>query len=136
MISIGSIFSGPELKESAIDTAIKRLTKAAIDVRGDFVLGQHPSVNVVFHVPGSLGGPGSEYIQTGKFSRKQQLLLVAVPVPDTEVSNDQVMDFLIDSLKSANAVAFDFFRNKGLNFPLAVAEEMVGKIYERVSEIA
>ena len=61
MISIGTIFEGPELKESAIDSALRRLGKAAIDVRGDLELGEHPAVNVVFHVPGSLGRPLNDW---------------------------------------------------------------------------
>lgn len=133
MISIGAIYRGPELDESAVNAAIRRVGKAAIAARGNFAVGQCPSINVVFYVPGSLGKPDFQYISEGKFSRKQQLLLVAVPVPEEEVSNDDVMDFLIESLHGANAVAFAFFRRKGMDYPLKEAEALVAEIRESVA---
>src|SRR5262249_8838944 len=96
-----------------------------------------PEINVVFYVAGSLGSPDWDGVRDAKFSRKRQLLMVQVAVPPELVRSRTLNEYLFDSLDRANAVAFEFFRTKGLSFPLADAERLVRRIRERVeSEIA
>lgn len=133
MISIGSVLEGPELRHSSIDEALAKAMEAAVESRDHFELGSAPSVNVVFYVPGSLGRPDWDLLRSGRFSRKDKLLMVQVAVPEDIVSSDSAVDFVINSLYGANAIALDEFGEKGMEYPLAEAEELVGKIRERLT---
>ncbi|QDU57916.1 hypothetical protein [Aeoliella mucimassa] len=133
MISLGSVLKGPELSGSQIDSAIMAATKAAAELRGEFKFGSSPAVNVVFHVPGSTGSPDWDGLQNTKFSRQQQLLMVVVAVPENIVNSANPEDFVIKSLYGANAVAFEFFRQKDMDFPLVEAEQLVASIKARIT---
>jgi hypothetical protein len=132
MISIGCVYRGPELEGSYTFRVLGALMNAAIDCRGSFEVGKSPGINVVFYVPGSLGAPDWEGIRDAKFSPKRQYLMVQVAVPEELVNSPGLTDFAIESLRGANAVAFEFFRVRGLEFPLREAEELVDQITERV----
>lgn len=132
MISIGSVMNGPELDGSETDRLISTVMKAAIKYRDSTAYETGPAINVVYHVPGSLGAPDWEGIRDAKFSRKRQLLMVQVAVPKDQVNSPTLKQYLIDSLHQANAVAFQFFHQKGLVFPLADAESLVQRIAERL----
>lgn len=129
MISIGIHLKGPELSKSPIDQALTAALNAAIDARGEFRVGDEPSVNVVFLVPGSLGVADFDFLREGKFSAKDKLLLVEAPVPQRAMNAESIRSFIIDSLHGANAVAFDFFRRRGKEeFALEKAEALVKRI--------
>lgn len=55
MISMGSVFRGPELKGSSFDEAQMAAARALTELRGPLTLGAIPLVNAVFVVAGSLG---------------------------------------------------------------------------------
>lgn len=133
MIAIGVQLSGPELEDSPIDLAIMAAMRAAIEARGDYVEGMVPAVNVVFCVPGSLARPDWDYIQVAKYSAKRKLLLVQVAVSPEAVHSDTALDDVIEALYGANANAFEFYRQKGMDYPLAEAETLVGEI-RRIAE--
>ena len=128
MISIGSVLRGPELRESNISDALRIAAKTLIRVRGDLELGSVPSVNVVFYVPGSQGQPDWDGLRDGRYSAKDKLLMVQVAVPEEMVSSNSALEFIVDSLHGANAVAFEVFRQKGMDYPLRKAEELVASI--------
>ena len=133
MISIGAIYGGPELDDSIIEHAINLAQKTAIKIRKDFKIGSSPAVNVVFHVPGSISSPDWEWLRDAKFSRRDQLLMVQVAVPEEVVESSHPEKFIIDSLYGANAVAFEFYRQKGIDYPLADAEQLVEEIEKRLT---
>jgi hypothetical protein len=60
--------------------------------------------------------------------------MVQVAVPEELVESEMPEPFIIESLHGANAVAFEFFRQKGMDYPLAEAEELVDKIEERMNK--
>jgi hypothetical protein len=132
MISIGSVLMGPEHQQSHAHSLVGVVMRAAEECRGSFKSDSSPAVNVVFYVPGSLDSPDWEGIRDAKFSRKRQLLMVQVAVPSYLVSSPLLKQFLLESLHDANRVAFEFFRKKGLSFPLADAEALVERIRERM----
>jgi len=134
MISIGAVFGGPELRDSAIDIAIRSAQKAIFDARGEFCSGGIPSINVVFHVSGSLSKPDWDGLRDAKFSKKQLLLMVQVAVPEDMNYNDKVIDYVVKSLRGANAIAFEFYRQKNMDYPLREAEKLVSEIKERLIE--
>ncbi len=136
MISLGNVLKGPELSGSQVDRAIMAATKAAAELRGEFEFGSSPAVNVVFHVPGSMGSPDWDGLRDATFSRQQQLLMVQVAVPESVVESANPEEFVIESLYGANAVAFEFFRQKNMDFPLAEAEKLVASIESRMKKAA
>jgi hypothetical protein len=106
--------------------------KAAAEARGGFTVGLRPAMNVVFYVPGSLGDfPNITKVAAGRFSRKQKLLLVEVPVPRDIAASGGSVEFVIDALHQANAIAADVFARKGPEpFDLAKAEAIVERVKE------
>ncbi|MCX5677327.1 MAG: hypothetical protein NTX87_20275 [Planctomycetota bacterium] len=109
--------------------------KACKQIRGDWVEGSAPAVNVVFYVPGSLDTYGSlGQIEAARFSRKKKLLLVAVPVPPEVAQAGGSVEFVIDALHKANAIATEVFAHKGTEpFDLAKAEAIVEKVRESLA---
>lgn len=125
MISIGSVFKGPELRETVFSTALRKASKVLSEKRGPLLLGEQPLVNVVFVVPGSFGIPDFKGIEYGQFSKKDRAVVVQVAVPPQIVHSETALAFIVQSLHGANAMAFEFFRQKGDEFRLRDAEELV-----------
>jgi hypothetical protein len=134
MIAIGAVYGEPEQKGSAIDQAISAAMRAAAKLRAPWEIGHIPGVNVVFSVPGRLTSPDWEGLRDGKFSRKQQFLMIQVAVPREMVSSVETEDFIVESLHKANALALKVFHKKGIEFPLAQAHALVGRIENELKE--
>lgn len=137
MIGIGAVYGGPEASDSRIYDIINSITKVASNLTESFKFGSAPAINIVFHVPGSLSKNEFEGIRDAKFSRKDKLLMVQISVPEEKLDAEDLLDFLILSMHQANAVAFHFFTDRGIDFPLAQAEELVkqvGKIVKKDSQ--
>ena len=49
-------------------------------------------------------------------------------MPADVVQRNAALDFVIRELHGANALAFEFYRQKKMEFPLAEAEQLVGRI--------
>lgn len=133
MILIGNYFSGPEHDSSQANRVLSNVMRIAKELRGSFEVGDGPAVNVVFCVPGSLGGPDWDWLQEARFSKKKKLLLVQVAVPPDVVEAPALKEFAIKSLRGANAIAFLTFNEKGMTFPLKEAEQFVTQIKERLA---
>lgn len=134
MISIGAVYRGPELRDSHINRVISASMQSAMKIRSELESASRPSVNVIFYVPGSLGEPDWDGLREAKFSLRQKLLMVQVAVPQEVVDSATPEDYVIESLYGANAVAFEFFRQKQMQFPLAEAEQLVKSIASSVSK--
>jgi len=129
MILIGAHHGGPELRGTPIERAITAAMRAAIKARGSYVEGSVAAVNVVFCTPGSIvGRPDWDHGRVAKYSAKSKLVLVQVAVPEDVVERETALDFVIRELHGANALAFEFYRQKKIEFPLADAEQLVGRI--------
>ena len=100
--------------------------RAAIKMREQFETAQTPGINVVFHVPGRLLAPDWSELRIERFSRKKQLLLVSVPVPQEIIGSDLslIHRFVVESLRSASNLALEVFHDKGIAFPIADAEKL------------
>ena len=126
MISIGAHYGGPELAKTSIKRAILCAMNAVEFVRGDWAEGSAPEVNTVFYVPGSCSMAVPERIEAARLSRKQKLLLVAVPVPPEMIKSDKSLGFVIDALHRANAIAGEVFAKKKVGpFDLGKADAIV-----------
>ncbi|MCC7568260.1 MAG: hypothetical protein KO463_01415 [Candidatus Methanofastidiosa archaeon] len=124
--------SGPELGKSRIDYIISAIMRAASDLLRDFEVGACPAVNIVYCVAGSLGEPDWDHGRVVRFSRKKQLILVHSAVPREVVQSADPLEYLIMELHGANALAFEYFRKRGIDFPLREAEALVQAIRRRV----
>jgi hypothetical protein len=151
VISIGINFGGPEQDGSCIQRLLSAAAQAVSKERGPWVgsddfgpcdlrpvagpyfeVGSSPAVNVVFYVPGSLVSyEDLKKIEAARFSRKQKLLLLAVPVPKEEVESGGSVEFVVGALRRANAIAAETFARKGTEpFDLEKAEAIVEKVRE------
>jgi hypothetical protein len=129
MIYVGLQLNGPELSKAPIDQLLTLGAKAAAEARGEFTVGLAPAINVVFYVSGSLGDfPDIAKMAAGRFSRKQKLLLVEVPVPHEIAEPGGSVAFVIDTLHKANAIAAEVFAKKGIQFDLPKAEAIVDHV--------
>jgi hypothetical protein len=132
MISIGGVFRGPELKGSAFDKAQMAAARALNEVRGPLALGATPLVNAVFVVPGSLGRPDFDGQQFGDYSKRDKAVVVQIAVPQDVVDGTKQAEFIVEALRGAIAMAFEFFRQRGEQFALREAEAMVTAVAERL----
>lgn len=136
MIAIGNVLRGPELRFSSIDKAIMAVMNAIVELRGEFELGQGPAVNVVFYVPGSLGGFDWEGSRSSTFFRKDQLQMVQVAIPKEVADSENPMDFVIAALHDANVIAFECFRKRKIEYPFDEAESLVEEVHKKMSGTA
>lgn len=148
MITIGVNYGGPEQKGAGIYNLLNAAMESIADERGPWVggddfglgdlqpaagkyfnVGSVPAVNVIFYIPGSvLTYSDLKQIEAARFSRKQKLLLVAVPVPPEMINSDKALDFVIDALHKANAIAAEVFARKNVGtFDLREADAIVEK---------
>jgi hypothetical protein len=132
VISIGAVYQGPELKGSRINLSIMAASKVLKELRGSLIDHGRPWVNAVFVVPGSLGAVDFDGLEYGDYSKKDHAVVVKVAVPASVVQSDEIVDFIFESLHGSNAMAFEFFRLKGENFPLREAEDLVLQIVDRL----
>jgi len=109
-ITIGAVFGGGELSGTPIDRALRGFSFPSDD--------SPPfSLNVVFHVPGSIvGGPDYVSVRTAKFSRKQKMLMIQVAVPKEMIYSPNVRAFLFSSVREAVVTAAPFLRKKGVEY--------------------
>jgi hypothetical protein len=132
MISIGGVYRGPELKGSSINEGLMSAARALNELRGPLKLGLTPLVNVVFVVPGSLGGADFDGLQFGDYSKKDKAVVVKIAVPTAIAAGGKQAEFIVDALRGANAMAFEFFRQQGQEFPLREAETLVSSVADRL----
>lgn len=125
MIYIGAIFSGPELEKSHFSRIKIAVTMAVSDLRGDFKDGDAPAYNIVFCVPGSLGGPDWTDLRQVRYSKKKQMILFHAAVPQEVVASDDAFDYLISTLREANDAAYRFYKHKGMSFDKDKADGLV-----------
>jgi hypothetical protein len=135
MISIGVYYGGPE--QHSIKKLFITTMKAVVLARGDkYELHHEPSVNIVFYVPGSLNSYADlKKIEAARFSRKQKLLLVAVPVPKNVALSGGSIEFVIDSLSQAIEVAAKTFLHKGVEqFDMINAKSIVEQVKHNLQQ--
>ena len=113
MIYVGSILGGPEVANAPIADVIEKVSRGARGgAEGDF-----GSLDLVFHVAGSLVQPEFEGVRTGLFSRKERLLQVQIAVPAEVVASADSYAFLVDRVEEAIRVAGPRFRKASIPYP-------------------
>lgn len=130
MISIGAILGGGELAGSKIDRLICRFSSALPPVQNLSTA----SINIVFHVPGSIVKPDYTGIRTGKFSAKLKKLMIQVSVPETMLDSPELESFFHKSIIEAIALAGKFFERKKIEFVEADYFAVIEKMKRRLQE--
>lgn len=136
MISIGAKFGGPS--PLLIRPVIESVMQSIAIERGDYPAPNGlPSLNVVFHVSGTtLKFDTFTQIEAVRYTRKTNMLLVIVPVPDEILASNsltQVITHVLSSLHEANEVAAAAFKRKGEHrFDLTRADSIVENARPRV----
>lgn len=108
------------------------ITRVLNELRGPLTLGELPVVNAVFVVPGTLGDAGFSGLQFGQSSQKDKAVVVQIAVP-VELPVSGQSTFVVDALHGANAMAFEFFRQRGEVFSLHEAEDLVNAVSTKVA---
>ena len=118
-LSLGAVYGGPEHDKTSPSAArITRLMKRMAELQGDSAVGTGTggSLNVVFHVPGSLIKPDYMGVRTAKFSRKNKMLMVQVAIPDELLRSPNLEGFLVASIREAVCLARPVFDKARIGF--------------------
>lgn len=127
MIYLNSVLGGPELKDSPADRAITALARA-------FHAAKQPedgSLDVVFHVPGGIVKPDFSGTRSTKFSKKEKIQMIEIPVPPELVYADGLKMFLLEKLREAVEVGERKFRAAGLPYPKMEYLHIIDLIVEK-----
>jgi hypothetical protein len=82
------------------------------------------TVDVTFHVPGTILRPNYEGMRTGRWVKDKRLLVVQIAVPESLSGSSRINHFLADSLRRAVALAADWMKKKKLELSLERAREI------------
>ncbi len=131
MLYIGGVYGGPEVTGSRIDLVIGKITSLLGDRRVD----DSGSLDVVFHVPGSVAAPDYRGVRTGRLSKKERLLQVQIGVPPEIVSQDPqaVEAFVLDSLREAIRIAGVRFQKAKISYRHDEYERLLAKVEKALS---
>ncbi|WP_157489283.1 hypothetical protein [Lysobacter sp. Root916] len=128
MISIGAHYGGPELRGGPLNLAIQRIAGIVKDLRAESEI----RLNAIFYVPGSLTNKVPfDGLRYGQFSPSPPCLVVQVAIGDS-TENDPIQ-LLLQALRGCNALAFEFYRQKGLFYPLADVENLINSVEKRIA---
>jgi hypothetical protein len=126
VLYVGGVYGGPEVTGSKIDLAIRRITA----LLGDAHVEDSGSLDIVFHVPGSVIGPDYQGVRTGRLSRRERLLQVQIAVP-REIQNkeqSEIEDFVLDALRDAIRIAGPRFEKAKIPYPLEEYERSLARV--------
>jgi hypothetical protein len=124
VIYISRINGGPELRGSRVDEALAKLSRSVRGGKAE-TLGDFGSLDIVFHVAGSLLQPEHIGVRTGRFSKRKRMVQVQIAVPAEVVASSDPYPFvargLLEAVKAAGAV----FAKAGIAYPLDEYAEVV-----------
>jgi hypothetical protein len=90
------------------------------------------SVDIVFHVPGSILKPEHVGLRTGSFSRKERMLQVQIAVPEELMESPDLRRFLLKSIREAIRLAEPRFAKAAIPYPLAEYLAQVDELERRL----
>jgi len=132
MIYVGAIFGGREAMSSKIGSAISKIKRLA----GGCEMDDSGSLDIVFHVPGTLLSPDYDGVRTGTFSRKKPLLQIQSAVPQDLNDEDEVTEVarsLLPLLRQAVRVAQPVFDRAHIPYPQDEYEDLIDGIEKGLS---
>jgi hypothetical protein len=126
VIYIGRVYGGPEVRGARIDRALSKLVR----LRGKGSEGEFGSLDIVFHVPGSVFTPDFTGIRTGRLSKKERMLAIQIAVPQEIVNADDadMERFLMQAVRDAIDMAVEPFRRAGIAYPHSDYVEAIDRV--------
>jgi hypothetical protein len=147
MIHVGAVLGGPELACSAFSEALSGVCfpepgmpwpepGQAPDPRG-YRERNDPrdvgSLDVVFHVPGSLLKPEHAGMRTGRLSRKERMLQIQIAVPETLLaSTDGLRAFILAAIADAIDLGAQPFKRARITYPEAEYRAQLEELKRRL----
>jgi hypothetical protein len=132
ILYLGGVYGGPEVDGSRVDSALSKIMQLrGRNGRED----ESGSLDVVFHVPGSIFTPNFVGVWTGRFSKKRKLLQVQVGVPrDLKLQEEsQIRLSLLSSLRDAVRIAQPVFAKAGIPFKQDEYQGLLDRIERALS---
>jgi hypothetical protein len=149
MIHVSAVLGGPELNSSSFMRALEGIWFPGIGDAwpepgrapdpGNYEERREPrpigSVDVVFHVPGSILKPEHTGLRTGRFSRKECILQVQIAVPELLMESPGLRRYLLASIREAVRLSDARFAKAGIPFPMAEYLSQVDELERRLGEV-
>ena len=120
---VGAVLGGPEVRSSSLVAAIQAVSRLCDRLRNQAA--GEAAIDLVFHVPGSLIKPAYQGVRTGKFSKRDRILMVQVSVPESQVAGPDPIVFVVRSMRQAIGLAKPAFAKARIPFSV---EEHLGLV--------
>ena len=130
MIFIGRVGHGPKLDRLPISGAIDRVRDTLREELGR--ANQGPSIDLVVHVPGSLGEPDFEGIRVGRLSRAKQMVQAEIAVPRALAVSDEPSGGPLELVAAAILAGAEHFSAAGIGFDSDAHGKAVRRTAERL----
>ena len=117
MISVGMVLGGPE--HVAFDREVRKLMKFCRENRERGFAGSE--INIVYHVPGSVGKPDYVGIRTGQFSKKERCLMVQIAVEEEFAAlhdTNEIRRYIFETADEAIGIAKTELERKGIDYDI------------------
>lgn len=117
MISVGMVLGGPE--HVAFDQEVRSFMRFCRENRERGFADSE--INIVYHVPGSLGKPDYVGVRTGKFSRKERCLMVQIAVEEEFAALDdtkKIRQYIFETADEALGIGKSGLERKGLDYEI------------------
>ncbi len=111
---VGAVLGGPEGRSSPVLAAIQLVSRLSDQVRDQ--ASEEPAIDLVFHVPGSLLKPPYQGLRTGRFSKKEKILMVQVSVPEGQVFASDPLPFILAAMRQSIDLAGPVFAKGKIPF--------------------
>ena len=135
MMHLGAVFGGPGGMDSHVGRAISKIKRLRGEYAPTTMQSRSGSLDIVFHVPGSIAQPEYEGIRTGSLSRKRRLLQVQVAVPQelNAKQPEEIERFLSRSIRQAIELAEPVFMKAKIPFERTEHERILQRIERALS---
>ncbi len=127
VISVGAVIGGPEC--AFMDNYVRSLMRFTKEKRLENS-SSNAEVNIVFHLPGSLMKPDYIGLRTGKFSKKENTLMIQAAVEAEFIaSNDdaEVISYIFEVADEAIGMAKSFFDRNDVEYDIEMDRQLLDK---------
>lgn len=122
MIWLGAMLGGPELDETPLVLALWDIKRHIAEARAESKVEEGGAIDLVLHLPGSQIELEYEGLRTGKFSGKEQMLMIQAAVPEDELDSEDPARFIFAVMREAISMAAPAF--KKTNIPFSVEDHL------------
>lgn len=131
LIYIGSVGYGPKLDRLPISRAMHGIRDTLREELGETNAGA--SIDIVLHIPGSLGEPDFEGLRTGRLSRRKAMIQAEVAVPREMVESSEPAAPLLHLVASAIVAGATEFQRAGIEFDVPAHARAIERTASRLN---